>query len=169
MLALPVLWAGLELAGLVEYTARSWAWVSGAQLLVSGVAVLMLRERILGEMNDRRMIVMPTIFTPLLLAHRVLALATDAAVELMFAYDFLVLAAAGSAVTLMVERGMWPMILVGLSLALTAALRPDWAPHLWLVFTLAAPVVIGLAASRAMRRRAHHDPLHRSSGTLGSP
>jgi hypothetical protein len=153
MLALPLIWFALELGGVVDVSARSWAWVSAAQLFIMGVTVLGLRHRLLGSMSDRRVIVMPTIFVPLLLAHRALALTTEGSIELMFAYDFLTIAAVGSAITLLMERGMWPMILLGLSLALTAALRPSWAPHLWLVFTLAAPPVVGISASRALRRR----------------
>ena len=79
----------------------------------------------------------------------------------MFAYDFLVLSAVGASMTLLVERGLWPMILLGLALTTTTALRPDWAGHVWLAFTLGAPVVIATAGARSVERR--------SRGDLSSP
>ena len=153
MLLLPVIWASLELAGVVAVSARSWLFVSGAQLVLVASVLFPFRERVLAQMSDRRLIAMPLVIVPLLLGHRILVLSTGGSVEQMFAYDFLTVAAVALAVVLLVERGMWPMIALGLSLAILAAARPAWTPHLWLAFTLSGPVVVGTVGARAAKQR----------------
>ena len=91
--------------------------------------------------------------TPLLLLHRAVALGTGGSIEVMFTYDYLTMAAIGTAGTAVVDRGMWPVAMLAITLAALAVAQPMWTPHLWLLFSLGMPVVAGTAAFRMQRQR----------------
>jgi hypothetical protein len=157
----PLGWFLLELGGLVRYSALAWLYVSTIQICVLATLVALLRRRLVLVTHTPRVLVMPVIFVPLLLAHRVVALATGASIEMMFVYDFLVVATVGWGATLLLERGMWPMAALGLTLATLGSVEPAWAPRLWLVFVLVTPLFVLLIDLRKRRRR--------SQTRLGSP
>jgi len=148
----PFAWLGLELAGAVEYDPRGWWWVTTVQLLMTGAAFVVWRKRVAAAFKTPRMVAFPAIFVPMLLGHRVIAWATGSAIETMFVYDFLLAAGAAAAITMLVERAMWPVILVALMLVAIGCLVPAWAPRLW-VMMLLAPPMIGWFVTRRIRVR----------------
>jgi len=153
ILSLAVVWLGLELTGVVEYTPWGWWMVSTVQLGLMGVIMIVLRRMVMHAFRTPRLIALPAIFLPLLLGHRLVAWLTDSSIELMFVYDYLLVAGAGWGVTLVVERGVWPMIVLGLLLTTLGILAPSWAPRLWLAFVLGMPLILALAIARGRARR----------------
>ena len=150
----PLGWFLLELSGVVRYSALAWLWVSTVQICLLATVLALLRRRLVLVAGTPRVLVIPMIFIPLLLAHRVVALATGRSIETMFVYDFLVVATLGWGAALLLERDMWLVAAVGLTLATLGSLEPARAPHLWLGFILVVPLLVLLVDLRKRRRRA---------------
>ena len=157
----PIVWLSLELLGIVEYSALAWLYVSAFQLILLSTALVLARRFLAVAAGTRRVLLVPAIFMPLLLAHRVVALVTGSSVEMMFVYDFLVIATVSWGITLIVERGMWPVVAFALALAGIGTAVPDWAPRLWLVFAFGTPLMMVPLATRAIQKR--------NRGLLGAP
>jgi eukaryotic-like serine/threonine-protein kinase len=151
-IALPVVLITLELTGLVAYTATSWAIVSAVQVFSLMALVTGLRRRVFELVNDRRVFALPFLVALFILGHRVIAWTTGSSLEVMFAYDFLATVAVGSIMTFLVERRVWPVIVLNVTLFVLAIAQPAWAPRLWLLFTLGLPVVVGVSLNHSRDR-----------------
>ena len=149
--ATPLVWFVLERLAVVTYAAHSWALVSGAQLLAIMAVVLALRNVIVEQLGDRRIIGMPVLLAFFVLAHRALALTSETSLAAMFAYDFVAIAGVGLVVAFLIERRLWPIALFNAALAVIATIRPEWAPHLWVAFSIGMPVLAVLSLSRGTR------------------
>jgi len=139
-LLLPLVWLGLELTGLVTYSPRNWLFVSGAQVLIFGSSFVLLQKPLSVLVGHPRMVGIPVLALLFILGHRAITLVTGSSIEVMFAYDFLAIAAIASIVTYLIERSMWPMVALMLGLTATAVVFPSWSPRLWLGFTFGLPL-----------------------------
>ena len=149
---LPITWFVLERLSVVTYAPLSWAAVSGTQVLAMALGVLALRELIVEYIGDARMLGVPLLLAFFMLGHRAIAIASESSLELMFAYDFLAIAGVGAVVSHLVDRRLWTLVVFNLTMAVVAVLRPEWAPHMWVVFSACAPLIAVASLSRTTDR-----------------
>ena len=154
---LPLLWWLLERAAVVPESTGAWLAVSAGQVLVMLTATTAVGKRVNSLFGAPQLLRMPVVLALFLLGHRAIALASGLdELEIVFAYDYLAIAGMGVAMTVLVERALWPAPLVALTLAIVTTWTPAWGPRSWICFSLLTPLLVlaSLAASGQRLRRA---------------
>jgi eukaryotic-like serine/threonine-protein kinase len=80
VILLPLIWLALELFGVVEYAASSWAWLSAIQVTLMGCGALAVRRRLVEFVGDRRMLAGPAFMIVPVIGHRLIVAATGSSI-----------------------------------------------------------------------------------------